>query len=548
MLARLHIQNFALIERLDLNFQDGFTVFTGETGSGKSIILGALSLILGERAETSSIRDKEQKAVVEAVFDLKNLSLQTFFTENDLDFSDETIIRREIQSNGRSRAFINDTPVQLSVLSEFSTRLIQIHSQFHTYSLKSKQYQQELLDTLAEISLANYQQDFKTWQALKKEVADLEQQLEKANRDADYVQFQINELEALNLSETNYAELQQHLTQLENSQEIIQLFSSIYEALENESGGVLSTLSTLKAQLTRKLDLHPTLKDFDERLQSVILELKDMGETAEQAGESIETNLEKQQEIAEKLDTFNRELTKHQVTSQEDLAQTLNNYLSQNQSISEIESQLEKANKTLQALTEKLQSSSKKIHQQRLAKKTSIEKSMETLLHELKLQDAKVKFEVTETENFNEFGCSKINLFFNSNKGSQLQPIEKAASGGELSRLMLVIENVLSERKKLPTLVLDEIDTGVSGEVALKIGQMLGKMGKKMQLFSITHLPQVAAKGQHHFKVYKTEENGSTKTFVRALTNDERLTEIAGLMSGEKISDAAIENAKILMQ
>lgn len=547
MLSRLHIRNFALIESIDLNFANGFTVFTGETGSGKSIILGALNLILGERADHSVIRDQQKKTVAEAVFEIKELALQYFFEQNDLDYSDEVVVRREIAAGGKSRAFINDTPVQLNVLNQLVSQLIKIHSQYHTYALKSRKFQLDLVDGLIGVSLKSYQEKFKSWKQLKVKIKELEDQLSQSAKEADYIQFQIEELNSLRLNENNFEALEKQLEQLENASEIIQQLSMVNTALEGEYG-VLSPLSVLKSQLAKAAALHPKFEEFESRIQSLIIELKDINEEAMDVVTSVSLDEERKSIISSQLDFYNRQLKKHQAVSQEELEKILEQFLSESSSSDRLEQELDSLKKEYEKLTLELSQLAENIHQDRLSGKPAIERQVEELLEQLKLSGAKIVINIDKSEELSENGCSEIELLFTSNKGSEPKPIEKAASGGELSRLMLSLERLLSVKKKLPTLILDEIDTGVSGEVALKMGQMLGEMGKNMQLFSITHLPQVAARGQHQFKVYKTEENGVTKTFVKELTKEERLNEIAGLMSGDRISDAAIENAKILMQ
>ncbi len=547
MLTKLHIRNFALIEELDICFSSGYTVFTGETGSGKSIILGALNLILGERADYGVIRDASQKTIVEAIFDLKELKLQPFFQANDLDFSEETLIRREIASNGKSRAFINDTPVSLAVLNELTSQLIKIHSQYHTYSLKSKKFQLELVDDLAGVQLKNYQADFKAWKQLQAKIQQLEEQLQQQLKDTDYVQFQIEELSALKLENTNFEEIEQQLNQLENATEIIQQFANVNSSLDGEYG-IISPLRQLVSQLNKTQNLHPKLAEFNNRLQAVISELQDISEDASDTAETISIDGETQTLLESQLDFYNRQLTKHHVKTQVELAEILKNYLASNSSTEQLESELNELKNTYQQLSKSLQTQAETIHQQRVNAKNAIEKNVENLLEQLKLNGARFVIQLTKTDTLSETGNTEIEILFTSNKGSEPKAIDKAASGGELSRLMLSLERLLSEKVKLPTLLLDEIDTGVSGEVALKIGEMLREMGQNMQLFSITHLPQVAAKGQHHFKVYKTEQNGVMQTFVKQLDSEEKLVEIAGLMSGENVNSAAIENAKILMQ
>lgn len=547
MLSKLHIRNFALIEAVELDFSDGFTVFTGETGSGKSIILGALNLILGERADYSVIRNKNAKTVVEAHFHLNEKKYFNFFKEQDLDYSDETIIRREISAAGKSRAFINDTPVDLATLNALSSQLVKIHSQYHTYALKSKKFQMQLIDELAQVALEEYQKSFKDWKKLQLRIQELEEQLNQSLKDADYIQFQLEELEQLQLFDTDFEAIEMQLSQLENATEIIQQLVAVDTALDGEYG-VLTSLNSLYTQLNRSRNLHPKIEELADRVHSTIVELKDIGDEATESGSSISIDEETQTILAGKLDLYNRQLKKHNVLTQSELKAIAESYRNFSTSTENLEQELAEAKNTYQKLSTTLWEVAAKIHAHRMEKKSAIEEAIVFHLEQLKLNGARVEIRLHKTEELTETGCSSVELYFTSNKGSEPKPIDKAASGGELSRLMLTLERLLSEKTELATLILDEIDTGVSGEVALKMGQMLGEMGTNMQLFSITHLPQVAAKGKEHFKVYKAEENNQTLTFVKKLNEQERLNEIAGLMSGETINEAAIENAKILMQ
>lgn len=547
MLSALNIRNFALIDSLELQFHQGLTVFTGETGSGKSIILGALNLILGERADFRVIRDTSKKSIVEATFTLKKEDYEDFFLLNNLDFSTETIIRREINATGKSRAFVNDTPVQLNILQELSSRLVKIHSQYHTYALKSKQFQLNLVDGIVGNQLNHYQQEFKAWKKLQQQTKEIHQQIIDSEKQADYVQFQIEELEQLQLDQHDYNTLEKQLLQLENAAEIIQQFSTVHQGL-GEDNGIIDQLNSLNGMLSKSIQLHPELADLSERISSIIMELKDIDETAIDAGENFDIPQEDKDTLTSKLDFFNRLLLKHHADNQEELMEIYNEFQTQNSSSESLKQHLSELEKQLNAKEKLVLQEAEKLHEARLKNKETIALRITQHLKELKMADAQLEIRVEKTAELSDTGYSNVEIFFTTNKGSSLQPISKVASGGELSRLMLVIEKLLSETQDLPTLLLDEIDTGVSGEVALKIGNMLSEMGKNMQLFAITHLPQVAAKGQHHLKVYKEDLDEKTITQVRELTTDERLVEIASLMSGEKVNEAAIENAKILMK
>lgn len=548
MLVKLHIRNFALINAIDLNFNKGFTVFTGETGSGKSIILGALNLILGDRADTGVIRNTDEKAIVEAIFDIQNLNLESFFEQNDLDYAAETVIRREVGLSGKSRAFINDTPVQLSVLNALTSQLIKIHSQYHTYALKSQKFQLNILDSLVGLNdeVAVYQKTFSSWKKLRQQVSVLEQQLLTAKKEADYVQFQLDELETIDLFSNDFEALEVQLNQQENATEILTQISQASQFIESENG-LLDGLNSFRSILNKNARLHPVFDSSEKRIQSVIIEIKDIQEEISQIADEVSFDEEKLAILNEKMDSYNRLLTKHQVRNQEELKTVYESFKEQSSNTAELESKLEQAKSDLAKIELLIAKQAEQLHTARLKGKQNIEKLLEEQLERLKLVGAQVIFDLEKQEQYTEFGVTNLSLLFTSNKGSNPKPIEKAASGGELSRLMLSIERLMSEKQKLPTLMLDEIDTGVSGDVANKMGAMLGEMGKNMQMFTITHLPQVAAKGMMHYKVFKQEEDGVTQTFVKELNEEERVHEIASLMSGEQITDAALETAKNLM-
>lgn len=548
MLIALNIQNFALIEQAQLVFHPGFTVITGETGSGKSILLGALNLILGERADYGVIRDKEDKTVVEATFRIAGFGLEGFFNENDLDFSTETVVRREITAQGRSRAFINDTPVQLNVLKDLSERLVHIHSQHHTLELKNPLFQLDLLDILADNSALRqeYKKDYLALRQLNAQLQEKKSELAKMLQDSDYNRFQWEELDALKLEATNYADLETELQSYEKIDDVKAGFASIVQAVADDRGTV-DILSQLKSGLEKVHNLHPALSVLSERIVTTLVELKDIATDAEQQLDSLESNPERQAELTERMDLFNRVLRKHQAHDQKDLL-AIYETLSQSQSGSDnLESEIEELEKTLKALHSRVQGLATQLHENRVAKAPAIAGKLMEVLNELKLVQTQVTFELEKAQKLDETGMSKLVLLFAPNAGLSPKPIEKAASGGELSRFMLALQLLLSAKKQLPTLLFDEIDTGVSGEVAQKIGQVLQRMGGGMQVLAITHLPQVAAKGANHWKVAKSAKGGQTITEVITLNENERVEEIARLMSGENINEAAILNARALM-
>lgn len=551
MLHSLYIQNFALIEKVTLDFSKGFTVITGETGSGKSILLGALHLILGDRADYSVIRNKEDKTVVEAVFRIQNFDLNAFFNEYELDFNEETIIRREISAQGKSRAFINDTPVQLSVLKELAEKLIHIHSQHHTIDLKNMEFQMELLDVLGDtISLKKeFNTLFTKYKSARLQLNQKEETLKNALLNADYVKFQLDELEKLELNSTNFQEIENELKAIENREDIKLGFSLLIDQLTDEGGAnnALNQLIHVKTKLDKTAGIYPQLDALSRRFKETYLELLDIGHEAISNLDDLEVSPAKKELLTSKIDLFNTVLRKHNVLNQEELMEIYSNLSTTQLSVEELELEITEIKNNLKLLEVELTEKAEVLHETRISKALDIQNQLIDLLIELKLPHTQIVFDLAKTDKFSVNGFTDMKLLFSPNKGMIPLPIERAASGGELSRVMLAFQYLISAKKQLPTLIFDEIDTGVSGEVAQKIGNILCKMGDYMQIFAITHLPQVAGKGQNHLKVSKSHETEITTTEVLKLSNQERIEEIARLMSGDNINKAALENAKALM-
>jgi DNA repair protein RecN (Recombination protein N) len=547
MLKNLSIRNFALINEASLNFDKGYTVITGETGSGKSILLNALHLLLGERADYKVIGQHGEKAVVEAIFELNETDFSSMFQNNDWDFEKETIIRREITKQGKSRAFVNDVPVQLADLKLLTEQLVSIHSQYNTLELKRKEFQFETLDTLAETSNihANYLIQFKEAKSISKQIIEAKEELALLERDRDYNEFQLKELEELNIENTAFSVLEEQLQKLENAEEIMALTSSIQEAIGGDDS-LITRLQQVKNFSTKLEKFDSQYESITERLQSVIIELKDI-ESELSSSPSFEYNAENVAQLTEILDKYNRILVKHQCHNEEELKQTyqqLKQFVGNTEELSEKIAQLEKK---YQLVLQSQQQLAKELHTARVNKLPLIESTISSTLSELKLPDTLFKFELTEQEEYTNFGNTSIRILFSANKGIPPVEIEKAASGGELSRVMLALQQYISEKTKLPTIFFDEIDTGVSGDVAQKMGNLLQKMGKTMQLFAISHLPQVAAKASSHLKVSKHTSGELTETIIKPLDEQQRIEEIARLMSGDYINEAALSNAKALM-
>jgi DNA repair protein RecN (Recombination protein N) len=548
MLKKLKINNFAIIENIDLEFQPQLTVITGETGSGKSILLGALNLLLGERADYSVIRDNTRKTIIEGHWQVQQ-DLKTFFEENDLDFDEhECIVRREILKEGKSRAFINDTPVNLNVLRNLTKQLIYIHSQHNTLELRDKNFQLNLLDVLGnhEDVLRSYRDTFLKFRAASQELNTRKEELARLIKERDYIDFQIEELSKLNLDRINYSDLQERLQQLENGELILENASQAVRFLDH-SEGILPQLSRLKNILVRLSSLSKYIQPLTERVISIEIDLRDIQTELEQFAESITLNPNELHLLNEQLNDYNRALKKHQAESQSDLANILSNYLATSETTSELENTIEELQNHVDNLSAQLNLEASKLTESRKKAAEIVVKKLQPYFERLKLRDAQIEFVISPKLNYDLSGCDTVDILFSTNSGIAPQSIEKVASGGELSRLMLILMTLLSERKALPTVIFDEIDTGVSGDVADRIGQLLREMGENRQLLTITHLPQVAAAGHHHLSVRKIKTENQTVSEVMVLGYEERVFEIAKLLSGEDVSSAALENSKILL-
>ncbi|WP_304343736.1 DNA repair protein RecN [Chryseobacterium koreense] len=549
MLSRIFIQNFALIDSLEITLNKGLQVITGETGAGKSIILGALRLILGERADSKSIQNSETKSIVEAEFHL-NDGFKNFFEENDLDFEKHTVIRREVLPTGKSRAFVNDVPTTLDTLKNLSSQLIDIHSQFESSHLFEEEYQFKIIDGLSANKklILDYQKEFAEYKKLQKDLRDLKKQLSEGNKESDYKSFLLNELLEANLDEVDLEDLQNSINKNENAEAITENLSQIFAKLDREEIGMLDSFNEIKSKLSKVASLSHEFSLLNQRLEENFLEFKDIIFELQNESEKIETNPEVLFELNAKLNRINSLFLKHQAKSISELKE-IRDQLSGEQSgfeelqhyISEIEKKISDSEKLLERDAAELSKNRKK----------SIPifiKKTETLLKQLGLEKAKIEVELSDTEMFNDFGKEQIQLLFQANSGFPLKPIQTAISGGERSRVMLSIKKLMAENAELPTLILDEIDTGVSGKVAQEMGNVMQEMAKDMQLIVITHLAQVAAKGDNNYKVLKEDVSGKTQSTIIPLNPKEKLEEIAQLLSGSKITDAALKQAEELMK
>lgn len=548
MLSRIYIKNFALIDTLDVSLKNGLQVITGETGAGKSIILGALRLILGERADIKSISKTQEKSIVETEFDLNN-QFKKFFIENDLDYEHQTIIRREILPSGKSRAFINDVPVTLDILKELTSQLIDIHSQFETSNLFTSEYQFKIIDGLSDNKklIENYQQDFYEFQTLKTQLKKFQTQLSENTKESDYKQFLLGELEDLKMEDINYEDLQNQLSVQENAGMISENLGQLLSKFHQEEIGILSFFNEAKSKLSKIAEVSTNFADLNERFETSFVEIKDILSELEDEADRIEINPETLARLLEFNNKINSLFLKHNVSDIEDLKEIRDQLSGEQKGTAEIEAYIVQILENISKKEKSLESLSQKLSKNRKKSIPVFIKKAEDLLKKLGLEKAKVDIEISDASEYNQFGKENIQLLFQANSGFPLKPIQTAISGGERSRVMLAVKKIIAESDELPTLILDEIDTGVSGKVAEEIGNLMREMSEDMQLIVISHLAQVAAKGNDNYKVVKQDINGKTQSTIIPLNDEEKLNEIAQLISGSKITEAALTQAKELI-
>lgn len=551
MLQTLFIQNYALIDHLQINFEDGFSVITGETGSGKSILLGALGLILGDRSDFTSIRNKDKKCVVEGVFLIREEDHGSYFKRHDLDYATETIIRREISPSGKSRAFINDTPVSLSVLKEIGGSLIDIHSQHETLLINNHQFLLGLLDAqhnkIEELKV--YRQKFRLYSDQKKELNDLKIKDTDAQNQRDFISFLINEFEEFDLKTLADNNIEEEYQVLSNAEEIKRSLNLAFEGINGEANSsALGNLKSVKNELLQVAKLSPKFEELANRLESIVIELKDISDDCDRLSETVELDEKKLLNLESQISFVNRLLHKHQLTN---IGELIKKYTELKQEISAIDNlsdQITLLEKDLEISRQELLKSAGLISKERKNIAKELETRAKSYLEQMNMKHAEVEFRFEDLEEFNKDGIDQIQLYVKTNLGGKFEPLKKVASGGETSRIMLAIKALQSEKRSLPTIIFDEIDTGVSGEVAKKMGGIMSELGSKMQVLSITHLPQIAAQGNHHYRVSKIEHDHSTITTIEHLTDKERESEIAQLLSGSDISGAALKNAQELLK
>ncbi|WP_127141686.1 DNA repair protein RecN [Flagellimonas marinaquae] len=550
MLVNLSIQNYALIDDVRVAFPKGFTTITGETGAGKSILLGGLSLVLGKRADLSSLKNTEQKCVIEAEFEISNYQLQSFFEENDLDYEAVTILRREILPSGKSRAFVNDSPVTLDVMRALGDQLVDVHSQHQTMQLADNDFQMKVLDALAENegNLSGYAEALQKLRNVSKELQKLEDFQANADKEHDYNSFLLEELEAAKLKEGMQEALEEEYEQLSNVEQIMENLSAGHQLLNDERLGVVGRLTELKRAFQNLSDFGSDYKALNDRIQSVLIETDDIATELERLKDTVEANPERLEVVNGQLQQLYDLQKKHHTDSVSELISIREELAQKVDAVANIESKIKAKKNEVASITETVDAWAKKISEGRKAVIPKLKERLQINLVSLGMPSATFKIELNPSSTFKPNGKDDLVFLFSANKGSNYGELKKVASGGELSRIMLTIKSILAEYENLPTMMFDEIDTGVSGEISNRMGEIMQQMSNTMQVFSITHLPQVASKGQHQFKVYKEEAQGGTSTHIKQLNKEERIKELAEMLGGKNLSESALAHAKELLQ
>ena len=549
MLSTLTISNYALIDSLEVDFNKGFTVITGETGAGKSILLGGLSLVLGKRADLSSLRVKDQKCIIEGTFKIDTYGLQSFFEENDLDYEDSTVIRREILPSGKSRAFVNDTPVTLGVLSTLGENLIDIHSQHQTMQLTENDFQLKLVDALAnnQKRLTDYRKDLKIYRKAQKELQNLIEVQSTAIKEQDYNTFMLEELEKAPLKEGIIELLEEEYEQLNNVELIMEQLSKGDQLFNDEQIGVLPLVTEMRQSLSKLVDFGANYKDLYERVQSVLIELDDVNSELQRLQDGVEANPNHLEQVNGKLQLLYDLLKKHNASDVLELIEIKNALADKVFETANLDEKITLKTKEIQEMESVLGKQALVIREKRKSVIPQLKKKLESDLNLLGMPSASFQIGLTDTSTFLATGMDELSFLFTANRGGNYGELKKVASGGELSRIMLVIKALLAKYEKLPTIMFDEIDTGVSGEISNRMADIMKDMSADLQVFSITHLPQVASKGNHHFKVFKTEGAERTMTNLKELTTEERVVELAHMLGGKDLSDSALAHAKQLL-
>lgn len=549
MITSLSIKNYALIEKLTIDFSKGFSIITGETGAGKSIILGALGLVLGKRADLTSLKNKEEKCVIEAQFEISKYNLKGFFEANDLDYEDETIIRREILPSGKSRAFINDSPVNLQELQDLSLFLIDIHSQQQTQELSDEDVQFKIIDAIAQNTetIDSYQKVLKLYKSDKSKLNTLLKKQSDAGKEQEYNTFLLNELVAAKLKSGEQEELEADFEKLNNVEIIKESIDKSIVIGNEEQFGVFHNLNEIKTSLQKIAAFSSEYQTLFERITSVSIEFDDISRELQNASEKLLNDPEKLELTSQKLQLIYNLQKKHQVTTVDKLLQIQANLEDSVLELGNIEEEITLLSKSIEQKTLDLDALSAKIHQNRQEAIPVLSSRLISILETLGMPNVRFKIELLPSETYFQNGKDELQFLFSANKGADFGLLKKVASGGEMSRIMLAVKAILAQYSKLPTLIFDEIDTGVSGEIAIRMGEIMKEMSAKMQIFAITHLPQIAAKGDSHFKVFKSTTNDVTQSELKLLSQEERVIEIAQMLSGAVVSDSALNHAKALL-
>ncbi len=551
MLTKLLVSNYAIIEEVEITFSNELNVITGETGAGKSILIGALSLILGERADTKVLNNQGKKCVVEGTFQIASYRMKGFFEQHNLDHENESLLRREISPQGRSRAFVNDTPVNLGVLKELGKRLVNLHSQHETLALNSSNFQLNLLDVIAGNGslLGKFAENHRAYKDELSKLEKLKRKNQEAAQQSDYIRFLYQELEKADLQTGEQESVEIELNQLNNHEEIKQALSQTLETLDLSDVAVLGQLRSLTSQLDKVTDIHPDFPELTKRLSSSLLELEDIFHDFQGLNQDSEIDPSRIEWLNERLSLILRLQKKHFKSDVEELLKLQAELEGQLTELEDISGEIETSETRIRGMENNLQETGIELSERRKSQIPEIEKSVANFLAEMGMPSAQITVQLSfgGLESMASSGMDTVVILFSPNPGSAPQELKRIASGGELSRLMLALKSIIASHAALPTLIFDEIDSGVSGEVANKVGELLNSLGQKHQVICITHLPQIAAKGGSHFFVYKKTEEDSTTTLIKNLNNDERVVEIAKMLSGESVSEAALANARTLL-
>ena len=549
MITSLSIENFALIEKLNIDFSNGFSIITGETGAGKSILLGALGLVLGKRADLTSLKNKEEKCIVEAIFSLGKYNLKSFFEANDLDYDEDTIIRREILPSGKSRAFINDSPVNLQQLQDLSFYLIDVHSQHQTLELSEEEFQFKIIDAIAnnQAVVAEYQLILKKYKSEKNILENKKSNLSNILKEKDYNEFLYNELQSANLKSGEQEVLEKNYETLNNVEFIKENLSSLLALANEEQFGLLKNLKEFRTTLQKNSNISVEYQALFERTNSVLIEFDDIVKELNREFDLVIDDPEKLEAINQKLQLIYSLQKKHQVITVEELIAIQNELEGKVVSVLTLEQEIIALETSIINIEQVLNALADNINQSRREAIPNLSQKLIFILDQLNMPNVRFKIDIQASEIYHSNGKDNLQFLFSANKGTDYGLLKKVASGGEMSRIMLAVKSILSQYSKLPTIIFDEIDTGVSGEIANKMGEIMLEMSTTMQVFAITHLPQIAAKGSQHFKVYKTVSDDTTVSKLKLLTNEERINEIAEMLSGKEISDSALNHAKALL-